>query len=160
MRDRRGYGARRESSARGRPQCSLVNQQCSAARRVDCSTLEAQRGGRLLASSSKALCAKRERSAEKALGADRRTLACLRGTLRDACEACPRPSAKGARLSALHCGRYEVARRIWPWVARGRRARPRAGAAPASASGVPPETPSGEAGCIGYITLAIPTRYM
>src|SRR5262245_37281618 len=97
---------------------------------VVCSTLKAQR----VAPSCLALLAlgaKRERSAEKALGAERRTVACLRGTRWDACEACPRPSEGRSPLGApLRPLRGGTAHR--PWVARGRRARPRPGAAPAS----------------------------
>src|SRR5262249_1762399 len=109
---------------------------------VDRSTLKAQRGTPLV-SSSRGARPKREGSAEQALGADRRTLACLRGTLWDACEAVPRPWAKGARLLGAPPRRLRLST-----AQSGRRspgggfARPRAGAAPASAYGVPPETPS------------------
>src|SRR5215211_5629707 len=77
--------------------------------------------------------------------------------LKDACEAVPAPRFNEALAhSALHRGRYEHLDTAHhgpvrhahhgPWVARGRLARPRAGAAPASASGMPPETPSDRGG--------------
>src|SRR5262249_29532095 len=129
-----------------RAACSLVKQPTLHRPHGRLFDLEAQRVAPSCLVLLRRCAPKRERSAETALGADRRTLACLRGTRRDACEACPRPLGEGRSPLGAPLRPLRVVTASGRWVARGRRARPGAGAAPASAYGMPPETPSGEAG--------------
>jgi len=104
---RRRCGMRGNAPAQ---QFHLSNSQRFAARMVDCSTFKAQRVAPSCLVLLRRCAPKRERSAGKALGADRRTLGVPAGHALGRLRGVPAPLAKGARVWALHCGRYELSR--------------------------------------------------